>query len=98
MRVTSSRSLSLAAALLLAGSTAAGAQGTGHFTLTSPDLKPGATIALKNVANIMGCPGQNVSKIHPSAHRGIDPPAARRKHRRHTAGQETAGRKRCSVV
>jgi Raf kinase inhibitor-like YbhB/YbcL family protein len=61
MRVTSSRSLSLAAALLLAGAATAGAQGAGHFTLTSPDVKPGATIPFRHVGNFMGCPGQNVS-------------------------------------
>jgi Raf kinase inhibitor-like YbhB/YbcL family protein len=61
MRVTSSRSLSLAAALLLAGAATAGAQGTGHFTVTSPDIKPGGTIPLRHVGSMMGCPGQNVS-------------------------------------
>jgi Raf kinase inhibitor-like YbhB/YbcL family protein len=61
MHESTTRCLSLAAALVLAAGATAGAQGAGHFTLTSPDLKPGATIALKNVGNIMGCPGQNVS-------------------------------------
>jgi Raf kinase inhibitor-like YbhB/YbcL family protein len=61
MRLISSRSLSLAAALLLGGAATVGAQGTGHFTLTSPDVKPGATIPLRHVGNFMGCPGQNVS-------------------------------------
>ena len=59
MRVTSPRSLSLAAALLFAITGSANAQG--HFSLTSPDLKPGGTIPTRNVANVMGCPGQNVS-------------------------------------
>jgi Raf kinase inhibitor-like YbhB/YbcL family protein len=59
MRVTSPRSVSLAAALMFAAATSAGAQG--RFTLTSPDLKPGGTIPTKHVANVMGCPGQNVS-------------------------------------
>jgi Raf kinase inhibitor-like YbhB/YbcL family protein len=61
MRVTSPRSFSLAAALMLAVAGSASAQGAGHFSLTSPDLKPGGTIPTRNVANIMGCPGQNVS-------------------------------------
>jgi Raf kinase inhibitor-like YbhB/YbcL family protein len=61
MRVTSSRGLSLAVALLLASAATAGAQGAAHFTLTSPDLKPGATIPLRHVGSMMGCPGQNVS-------------------------------------
>ena len=59
MRTSSFRSLSLAAALLLAGAATARAQG--KFTLTSPDVKPGATIPLRHVGNFMGCPGQNVS-------------------------------------
>lgn len=33
----------------------------GPFTLTSPDIKEGATIALAQVYNAMGCTGQNVS-------------------------------------
>jgi len=61
MRVTSSRSLSLAAALLLAVAGPVSAQGAHHFSLTSRDLKPGGTIPTRNVANVMGCPGQNVS-------------------------------------
>jgi Raf kinase inhibitor-like YbhB/YbcL family protein len=59
MRVTSPRGVSLAAALMLAAATSAGAQG--RFTLTSPDLKAGGTIPMKHVGNVMGCPGQNVS-------------------------------------
>ena len=61
MRVTLPRSLSLAAALMLAGAATAGAQGAGRFSLTSPDIKAGATIPLRHVGNVMGCPGQNVS-------------------------------------
>ena len=61
MRVTSPRGLSLAAALLLASAATASAQGAGRFSLTSPDLKPGGTVPLRHVGNIMGCPGQNVS-------------------------------------
>jgi Raf kinase inhibitor-like YbhB/YbcL family protein len=60
MRVIS-RSLSLAAALTYAVAGTAGAQGAGHFSLTSPDLHAGGTIPTRNVGNIMGCPGQNVS-------------------------------------
>jgi Raf kinase inhibitor-like YbhB/YbcL family protein len=60
MRVIS-RSLSLAAALTFAVAGTASAQGAGHFSLTSPDLQPGGTIPTRNVANVMGCPGQNVS-------------------------------------
>ena len=44
MRVTLPRSLSLAAALVLAGAATASAQGAGRFSLTSPDIKAGATI------------------------------------------------------
>ena len=61
MRVTSPRSLSLAAALLLAGAATASAQGAGRFSLTSPDIKAGGTVPLRHVGNVMGCPGQNVS-------------------------------------
>jgi Raf kinase inhibitor-like YbhB/YbcL family protein len=31
------------------------------LTLTSPDIKPGATIADEHVANVFGCSGKNVS-------------------------------------
>jgi Raf kinase inhibitor-like YbhB/YbcL family protein len=61
MRVTSSRSLSLAAALTFAVASSASAQGAGHFSLTSPDLKPGGMVPTRNVGNVMGCPGENVS-------------------------------------
>ena len=61
MRVTLPRSLSLAAALMLAGAATASAQGAGRFALTSPDIKAGGTIPLRHVGNVMGCPGQNVS-------------------------------------
>ena len=61
MHVTSPRSLSLATALMFAVAGSANAQGAGHFSLTSPDLTPGGTIPTRNVANVMGCPGQNVS-------------------------------------
>ena len=61
MRVTLSATFSLAASLLLAGVTPAAAQGAGRFTLTSPDLRPGGTIAARHVANTFGCSGQNVS-------------------------------------
>ena len=40
---------------------AAPAHAQGHLTLTSPDVKPGATIPAKHVFNGMGCTGQNVS-------------------------------------
>ncbi len=36
-------------------------QATGPFTLSSPDVHEGATIALAQVYNAMGCTGQNVS-------------------------------------
>jgi len=61
MRVTFPATFSLAAALLLAAATPAAAQGAGRFTLTSPDLRPGGTIAARHVGNYMGCTGQNVS-------------------------------------
>jgi Raf kinase inhibitor-like YbhB/YbcL family protein len=61
MRVTIPATLSLAAALLLAGTTPAAAQGAARFTLTSTDLRPGGTIPARHVANAMGCTGQNVS-------------------------------------
>ena len=60
MRVFS-RSLSLAASLTFAVAGTASAQGAGHFSLTSPDLTPGGPIPTRNVANVMGCPGQNVA-------------------------------------
>ena len=59
MRVTTPRSLSLAAALIFVSAASAGAQG--RFSLTSPDIKPGATIPLRHVGSMMGCPGKNVS-------------------------------------
>ena len=53
------RSAAFATGLLLAGVACAGAAQA--LTLTSPDIKPGARIADEQVANIMGCPGKNVS-------------------------------------
>jgi Raf kinase inhibitor-like YbhB/YbcL family protein len=61
MRVTFHATLSLAAALLLTSAATGAAQSAGRFTLTSPDLKPGGTIAARHVANTFGCSGQNVS-------------------------------------
>ena len=61
MRVTSPRSFAFATALVFAVAGSAGAQGAGRFSLTSPDIKPGGTIPTRHVANVMGCPGQNVS-------------------------------------
>jgi Raf kinase inhibitor-like YbhB/YbcL family protein len=56
------RSASLAAGLLFVLAIPASAQqGSGQFVLGSPDLAPGGTMPVKHVANIMGCPGQNVS-------------------------------------
>jgi len=40
---------------------AAPASAQGRFTLTSPDVKPGATLAARHVFNSFGCSGQNVS-------------------------------------
>ena len=53
------RSVAFATGLLLAGVTCAGAAHA--LTLTSPDIKPGARISDEQVANIMGCPGKNIS-------------------------------------
>lgn len=58
------RKLQFATALsaLLVGplATAATAAAAG-FTLTSPDIKPGSTLAMKYVFNNFGCTGQNIS-------------------------------------
>jgi Raf kinase inhibitor-like YbhB/YbcL family protein len=59
MRVTTPRSLTLATALIVFSAVSAGAQG--RFSLKSTDIKSGGTIPTKHVANVMGCPGQNVS-------------------------------------
>lgn len=61
MRSISLASLSLAAALLAAATPIAAQQRSGHLTVTSPDIKPGAIFPVRFVGNIMGCPGQNVS-------------------------------------
>jgi Raf kinase inhibitor-like YbhB/YbcL family protein len=61
MRVSFRATLSLAAALLLTGAGSVAAQGARRFTLTSPDLKPGAMIAVRHTADSFGCSGQNVS-------------------------------------
>ena len=53
------RSVAFATGLLLAGVTCAGAAHA--LTLTSPDIKPGARISDEQVANIMGCPGKDIS-------------------------------------
>lgn len=37
------------------------ARAAGRFTLTSPDVGPGAPIAARHVANVFGCRGGNVS-------------------------------------
>src|SRR5437764_14130202 len=54
---SSMRTLVLLSAVLLA----VPAHAQGHLTLTSLDVKPGATIPAKHVFNGMGCTGQNVS-------------------------------------
>jgi Raf kinase inhibitor-like YbhB/YbcL family protein len=51
------RLVPLAVAALVAGP----AHAQSHFTLTSSDVKPGATIPARHVFNGMGCTGQNVS-------------------------------------
>ena len=51
MRVTSHHSFSLAAALVFAVAGSVSAQGAGHFSLTSPDFKPGGTVPTRNVGN-----------------------------------------------
>jgi Raf kinase inhibitor-like YbhB/YbcL family protein len=61
MRLTSTSTFSLAAALLLAGAPPATAQRAARFTLTSPDVKPGSTIGQRYAGNVMGCTGQNES-------------------------------------
>jgi Raf kinase inhibitor-like YbhB/YbcL family protein len=61
MRLTSTATFSLAAALLLAGAPPATAQRAARFTLTSPDVKPGSTIGQRYAGNVMGCTGQNES-------------------------------------
>jgi Raf kinase inhibitor-like YbhB/YbcL family protein len=48
------------ATLMLTAALAAPA-GAAQFTLSSPDIKPGSTIAQKHVLNTFGCTGQNVS-------------------------------------
>ena len=49
------RTVALAMGLALAGVTHA------QFKLTSPDIKPGATIADEQVFNGFGCSGKNIS-------------------------------------
>ena len=55
----------LATAVLVAAATAAlavkEARAMSSFTLTSPDLSPGGTIAQPQVFNDFGCKGGNVS-------------------------------------
>ena len=53
------RKFVLMAATILGGMASAGAAGA--FSLTSPDIKPGATIADEQVANVFGCTGKNLS-------------------------------------
>jgi Raf kinase inhibitor-like YbhB/YbcL family protein len=54
------RTLARVALLLAASSVAAGAAHA-QFRLSSPDVKPGGTIAAEQVFNGFGCSGQNVS-------------------------------------
>ncbi len=54
------RKLALAAGILLAGLMSAGAA-QAKFEITSTDIKSGGRIPDEFVANIMGCPGKNVS-------------------------------------
>jgi Raf kinase inhibitor-like YbhB/YbcL family protein len=49
----------LMAAVVVGSLASAGAASA--LTLTSPDIKPGATIADEQVANVFGCSGKNVS-------------------------------------
>jgi len=49
----------LMAAVIVGGMASAGAASA--FTLTSSDIKPGATISDEQVANVFGCSGKNVS-------------------------------------
>jgi Raf kinase inhibitor-like YbhB/YbcL family protein len=51
----------LAALLALAATPATSLRAQTHFTVTSPDVKPGAMIPTSHVFNGMGCAGQNVS-------------------------------------
>jgi len=51
------RNLSATLLALLLGSTAAASA----FELSSPDLKPGATIDQRHVFNGFGCDGENIS-------------------------------------
>jgi Raf kinase inhibitor-like YbhB/YbcL family protein len=53
------RNFVLATAIVLSGLTSAGAASA--LTLTSPDLKPGKTIADEQVFNSFGCSGKNIS-------------------------------------
>lgn len=53
------RKLALAAGALAAGLITAGAAQA--LTVTSPDIEPGARIHDEQVANIMGCPGKDIS-------------------------------------
>jgi Raf kinase inhibitor-like YbhB/YbcL family protein len=53
------RTLAFASGMLLAGLASVGAAHA--LSLTSPDIKPGARISDEQVANIMGCPGKDVS-------------------------------------
>jgi Raf kinase inhibitor-like YbhB/YbcL family protein len=53
------REVFLTAAAIVAG--LAGASAASAFTLTSPDIKPGAAISDEQVANVFGCSGKNVS-------------------------------------
>jgi Raf kinase inhibitor-like YbhB/YbcL family protein len=53
------RSTAFATGLLLAGVTCVGTASA--LELTSPDIKQGARISDEQAANIMGCPGKNIS-------------------------------------
>jgi Raf kinase inhibitor-like YbhB/YbcL family protein len=53
------RKFVLMAATVLGGMASAGAAYA--FSVTSPDIKPGATIADEQVANVFGCTGKNLS-------------------------------------
>src|SRR5450631_1773434 len=53
------RDFALMTAVVLGGLTSAGAASA--LTLTSPDIKPGATIADEQVFNSFGCTGKNIS-------------------------------------
>jgi Raf kinase inhibitor-like YbhB/YbcL family protein len=51
----------IVASSLLAAAATAPKTASAKFTLTSPEVKPGATLPMKQVFNGMGCEGENIS-------------------------------------